>query len=181
MGKKKFNQFSYQNDFISKNYDRVNLTVPKGKKEKIREAAKAEGKSVNEFINAAIDARMSGTGAPVQQQEPPAEVKKTPEPKKAAGQQAPEEEGVRIGEVKLYERKQRRRNWADIKKTIQEGNAAEMLPGTEICFTLKDGRPAKAVVIGINHYNQRDAVFSSGGAVDVRKNEQRTHQRGRVA
>ena len=65
---KKFNQFSYQNDFISKNYDRVNLTVPKGKKEKIREAAKAEGKSVNEFINAAIDARMSGTGAPVQQQ-----------------------------------------------------------------------------------------------------------------
>ena len=76
MGKKKFNQFSYQNDFISKNYDRVNLTVPKGKKEKIREAAKAEGKSVNEFINAAIDARMSGTGAPVQQQEPPAEVKK---------------------------------------------------------------------------------------------------------
>ena len=76
-----------------------------------------------------------------------------------AGQQAPEEEGVRIGEVKLYERKQRRRNWADIKKTIQEGNAAEMLPGTEICFTLKDGRPAKAVVIGINHYNQRDAVF----------------------
>ena len=88
---KKFNQFSYQNDFISKNYDRVNLTVPKGKKEKIREAAKAEGKSVNEFINAAIDARMSGTGAPAQQQEPPAEVKKTPKPKKAAaGQQAPE-------------------------------------------------------------------------------------------
>lgn len=76
-----------------------------------------------------------------------------------AGQQAPEEEGVRIGEVKLYERKQRRRNWADIQKTIQEGNAAEFLPGTELHFTLKDGRPAKAVVIGINHYNQRDAVF----------------------
>ena len=76
-----------------------------------------------------------------------------------AGQQAPEEEGVRVGEVKLYERKQRRQNWADIQKTIQEGNAAEMLPGTELHFTLKDGRPAKAVVIGINHYNQRDAVF----------------------
>lgn len=76
----------------------------------------------------------------------------------AAGQQA-EEEGVRLGDVTVYERRQRRRNWADIKKTIQEGNAAEMLTGTEICFTLKDGRPAKAVVIGINHYNQRDAVF----------------------
>ena len=76
-----------------------------------------------------------------------------------AGQQAQEEEGVRVGEVKLYERKQRRRDWADIQKTIQEGNAAEFLPGTELQFTLKDGRPAKAVVIGINHYNQRDAVF----------------------
>lgn len=76
----------------------------------------------------------------------------------AAGQQA-EEEGVRLGDVTVYERRQRRRDWDDIKKTIQEGNAAEMLPGTEICFTLKDGRPAKAVVIGINHYNQRDAVF----------------------
>ncbi|MBD5547543.1 MAG: hypothetical protein HDQ97_09105 [Lachnospiraceae bacterium] len=75
-----------------------------------------------------------------------------------AGQQA-QEEGVRVGEVKLYERKQRRRDWADIQKTIQEGNAAEFLPGTEIHFTLKDGRPAKAVVIGINHYNMRDAVF----------------------
>lgn len=77
----------------------------------------------------------------------------------AAGQQAQEEEGVRVGEVVLYERKQRRRDWADIKKIIQEGNAAEFLPGTEIRFTLKDGRPAKAVVIGINHYNGRDAVF----------------------
>lgn len=76
----------------------------------------------------------------------------------AAGQQA-QEEGVRVGEVVLYERKQRRRDWADIKKIIQEGNAAEFLPGTEIRFTLKDGRPAKAVVIGINHYNGRDAVF----------------------
>jgi len=87
---KKFNQFSYQNDFISKNYDRVNLTVPKGKKEKIKEAAKAEGKSVNEFINAAIDARMSGNVAatPVQP-EAPAE----PKPKKAVRQQAEQKTG----------------------------------------------------------------------------------------
>lgn len=76
-----------------------------------------------------------------------------------AGKQAQEEEGVRLGDVTVYERRQRRRDWDDIKKTIQEGNATEMLPGTEICFTLKDGRPAKAVVIGINHYNMRDAVF----------------------
>lgn len=75
------------------------------------------------------------------------------------GQQAQEEEGVRVGEVKLCERKQRHQNWADIQKTIQEGNAAEFIPGTELHFALKNGRPAKAVVIGISHYNKRDAVF----------------------
>ena len=73
MEEKKFNQFNYQNNFIKEKYDRVNLTVPKGKKEKIREAAKAEGKSVNDFINAAIDARMSGSVPEVQKAEMPAE------------------------------------------------------------------------------------------------------------
>lgn len=51
----KFNQIKYQNEFIKQSYDRINLTVPKGKKEKIKEAAKAAGKSVNEYINSAID------------------------------------------------------------------------------------------------------------------------------
>ena len=63
MEEKKFDQFSYQNNFIKEKYDRVNLTVPKGKKEKIKAAAAAEGKSVNDYINAAIDARMSGSMA----------------------------------------------------------------------------------------------------------------------
>lgn len=85
MEEKKFDQFSYQNNFIKEKYDRVNLTVPKGKKEKIKAAAAVEGKSVNDYINAAIDARMSGSmaAAPVQP-EAPAE----PKPKKAARQQA---------------------------------------------------------------------------------------------
>lgn len=84
MGEKKFDQFSYQNKFIKEKYDRVNLIIPKGKKEKIKAAAAAEGKSVNDYINAAIDARMSGnvaTAPHIQQKEPA-------EPKKAAGQQA---------------------------------------------------------------------------------------------
>ena len=90
MEEKKFDQFSYQNNFIKEKYDRVNLTVPKGKKEKIKAAAAAEGKSVNDYINAAIDARMSGSmaAAPVQP-EAPAE----PKPKKAARQQAEKKTG----------------------------------------------------------------------------------------
>lgn len=94
MTEKKFDQFSYQNNFIKEKYDRVNLTVPKGKKEKIKAAAAAEGKSVNDYINAAIDARMSGsmTAAPVQP-EAPAE----PKPKKKARQQAAEPQTCEVG------------------------------------------------------------------------------------
>ena len=46
------------NKWISKAYDRVNLTVPKGKKEKIKAHAEAQGESVNGFINRAIDNQM---------------------------------------------------------------------------------------------------------------------------
>lgn len=51
-------QFKRQNEFIKQNYDRHNLTMPKGKKEQIRKAAAAAGQSANEFINAAIDAAL---------------------------------------------------------------------------------------------------------------------------
>lgn len=46
------------NKYIASNYDRINLTVPKGKKETIKAAADAAEMSVNEFINAAIDEKM---------------------------------------------------------------------------------------------------------------------------
>ena len=59
MKEEKFNQIKYQNEFIKQKYDRVNLTVPKGKKEKIKAAAKAAGQSVNEYINSAIDSYMN--------------------------------------------------------------------------------------------------------------------------
>lgn len=36
-------------------YDRINLTVPKGRKEEIKKKAAAAGQSVNEYINALID------------------------------------------------------------------------------------------------------------------------------
>lgn len=59
---KEFNQIAYQNDYIKEKYDRVNLTLPKGKKEAVRQAAQALGQSVNEFINAAIDEKMKTRG-----------------------------------------------------------------------------------------------------------------------
>ena len=44
--------------YMSENYDRINLTVPKGQKDVIRAHAEARGESVNGFIGRAIDETM---------------------------------------------------------------------------------------------------------------------------
>lgn len=46
------------NKYMKENYDRINLTVPKGKKEKIKEHAESRGESVNGFINRVVDEAM---------------------------------------------------------------------------------------------------------------------------
>lgn len=47
-----------KNTWIAKTYDRINLTVIKGKKDTIQAHADARGESVNAFINRAIDETM---------------------------------------------------------------------------------------------------------------------------
>lgn len=47
-----------KNKWMAKAYDRVNLTMAKGKKETIQAHAEARGESVNRFINRAIDQTM---------------------------------------------------------------------------------------------------------------------------
>lgn len=51
------------NKYMAANYDRINLTVPKGKREEIREYAEANGESVNGFINRAIGEAMGAEPA----------------------------------------------------------------------------------------------------------------------
>lgn len=46
------------NKYMKENYDRVNLTITKGKKDIIKAHADARGESVNAFINRAIDETM---------------------------------------------------------------------------------------------------------------------------
>ena len=48
----------YKNTWQKENVDRVNLTMPKGRKAIIQAHAEAQGQSVNGFINAAIDDKM---------------------------------------------------------------------------------------------------------------------------
>ena len=43
------------NRYVKENYDRINLTVPKGQKDRIQEHAKYHGESVNAFIFRAIN------------------------------------------------------------------------------------------------------------------------------
>lgn len=44
--------------YNDKAYDRIELKVPKGDKDKIKTASEQAGESVNAFINAAIQERM---------------------------------------------------------------------------------------------------------------------------
>ena len=48
----------YKNQWQSEHCDRVNLTLPKGKKELVRAHAESRGESLNGFINRAIDETM---------------------------------------------------------------------------------------------------------------------------
>ncbi len=51
-----------QNRYIEKAYDRINLTVPKGHKDKIKAHAQQRGESVNGFIGRAIEETMERDG-----------------------------------------------------------------------------------------------------------------------
>lgn len=42
------------NRYISEKYDRINLTTPKGCKQRIKAHAEKQGETVNSFINRAI-------------------------------------------------------------------------------------------------------------------------------
>lgn len=51
----KKNAQKYNNTYIKNNYDRLNFTMPKGYKDKIKNAAIDKGISAAEFVRQAID------------------------------------------------------------------------------------------------------------------------------
>ena len=50
------------NKYMKDNYDRVNLTLPKGQKDRIKAHAESRGESVNAFINRAISETLEREG-----------------------------------------------------------------------------------------------------------------------
>lgn len=80
------------NKYMAANYDRINLTVPKGRKEEIQAFAAQTGESVNGFINRAIgeamgDSTQQPAGAP--QGLTPAALKTAQEAAQRAGETVP--------------------------------------------------------------------------------------------
>ena len=58
----KFNQSKYANEYNKKNYERLNIQVPKGKKEVIEEHWKKKGyKSLNQYVNDLIKKDMENS------------------------------------------------------------------------------------------------------------------------
>ena len=53
----------YRNALIAEKLDRVNLTMPKGRKETVKTHAEAQGESLNTFINGAITETMERDGS----------------------------------------------------------------------------------------------------------------------
>ena len=51
------------NKYKKANYDRMELIVPKGRKDEIKAHAESQGQSVNGFINSAIDEKMERDNA----------------------------------------------------------------------------------------------------------------------
>lgn len=45
--------------YVKNNYDTIITRVPKGKKQVIKDFATSKGKSLNEFVNEAIDEKMA--------------------------------------------------------------------------------------------------------------------------
>ena len=52
--------------YVKANYDRLDLTIPKGQKEVIKAHAETRGESVNGFINRAITETMQRDQAPAE-------------------------------------------------------------------------------------------------------------------
>lgn len=53
--KDKDDRNKYNNNFIAEHYDRVNLTLPKGQKDILKELLKKRGKTVNGFLQEVVE------------------------------------------------------------------------------------------------------------------------------
>ena len=58
-----------KNKWQAANCDRINLVIPKGRKDAIQAVARATGESLNGFVSTAIDERIARLDAPEEERE----------------------------------------------------------------------------------------------------------------
>lgn len=62
------NRTAYKNQYTKEHYDRINLVIPKGQKERIKHACYCNGVSVNDYLFRLISVDLSGESRVLKQQ-----------------------------------------------------------------------------------------------------------------
>lgn len=112
------------NRYMANNYDRINLTVPKGEKDTIKTHAESRGESVNGFINRAISETMSRDKAPQRPQEAQTAVQGNTQAPQAAQEQptvATGTEGIPLHTLEQRVRRILYKHGATIRKDRKSG------------------------------------------------------------
>ena len=122
------------NKYMANNYDRINLTVPKGQKDIIKTHAEARGESVNAFIGRAIAEAMERDKRPQKAQ---TAVQGNTQATQAA-QERPTEakgtEGVPLHTLEQRIRKKLYKHGGTIKKSRKSGGYTVVYEDTTLDF-----------------------------------------------
>lgn len=110
------------NRYMANNYDRINLTVPKGEKDRIKAHAESRGESVNGFIGRAISETMERDKAPQRPQEAQTAVQGNTQAQQAAQEQpAGATEGIPLHTLEQRVRRILYKHGATIRKDRKSG------------------------------------------------------------
>ncbi|WP_297202194.1 hypothetical protein [uncultured Flavonifractor sp.] len=112
------------NRYMANNYDRINLTVPKGEKDRIKAHAESRGESVNGFIGRAISETMERDKAPQRPQEAQTAVQGNTQAQQAAQEQptvATGTEGIPLHTLEQRVRRILYKHGATIRKDRKSG------------------------------------------------------------
>lgn len=125
------------NKYMANNYDRINLTVPKGQKDIIKTHAEAHGESVNAFIGRAIAETMERDKAPQRPQKAQTAVQGNAQAPQTAQEQptgATGTEGVPLHTLEQRIRKKLYKHGGTIKKSRKSGGYTVVYEDTTLDF-----------------------------------------------
>lgn len=123
--------------YIKANYDRLELTVPKGQKDVIKAHAESQGESVNGFINRAVVGTMERDKAPQRPQKAQTAVQGNAQAPQAAQEQptgATGTEGIPLHTLEQRIRKKLYKHGGTIRKDRKSGGYTVVYEDTTLDF-----------------------------------------------